>query len=146
MTGSLGRSGHGASIVFGTTGWTGIIHKITGLHRTRGKIEITALNLAVNSEKQYIPEDLIDCDEITIDYEFNPSASTQTPLTSAPETITITAPMRSGESTAATLAGSGFATDDKHGDYERGSSNPMMGQLKFQFDGLTGPVLTAGSA
>lgn len=145
MAGSNGRSGQGVAITFGTTSFSANMHMIGGLERSRPALETSHLGLAVNSERTRIPGDLIDLSVVTIRFEWNQSFGTFPPITSDPETITITFPLRSGESTNATLVATGFAIRDKGADIEVNSDGVMMGEIDIQFDGLTGPTYTAGS-
>ena len=145
MAGSSGRSGQGITIVFATSGFTALIRSIAGLEESRAAIETSHLALAVNSERTRVPGDLIDLSNMTIVYEFDQSFSTKPPITDDPETVTITFPLRAGEVTPATLAGSGFLMRRKGPDVEVNADETMMGESDLQFDGLTGPTYTAGA-
>ena len=145
MAGSGGRSPQGATITFGTTGFTANIHFIDGTEEDRGEIETTHLGLAVNSKATYVPGDIVHHEPVPVRYEYNPSFSTFPPLTNDPETITITYPLRTGQSVAATTAGSAFVKKRKSASLEKGGDQLMMGELEIRWNGLTGPTHTAGS-
>ncbi len=145
MAGSDGRTGQGVTIAFSTSSFTASMHMIGGTERTRPAVEDTDLSIAANSERTYIPHDLIEAGEFVARFEWNQSFSVYPPLTAATETITITYPMRSGESTAATLAGTGFLIRDKSADIEVNQSGVIEGEYTVKWDGKTGPAYTAGS-
>ncbi len=63
---------------------------------------------------------MVDRGPIRVRMYWDQSASTYPPLETDPETITITYPLKSGESTAATLAGTGFLTREKGPDLQNG--------------------------
>lgn len=145
MAGSNGRSGQGITIAFATSGFSASIHFIGGTERERGKLETSDLSLPSGSERTYIPADLVDVKEFVVRFEWNQSFSTFPPLTADAETITITFPLRSGESTNATLAGTGFCIRDKGPDVEINDDGVMEGEITVTWDGATGPTYTAGS-
>ena len=145
MAGSGGRSAQGATLTLATTGFTANFHFIGGTEEDRGEIETTHLGLAVNSKKTYVPGDLVGHEVVPVRYEYNPSFATFPPVTSDPESITITYPLRTGQSVAATLAGTGFVKKRKSADLEKGGDALMMGELEIRWNGLTGPTFTAGS-
>lgn len=145
MAGSDGRTGQGITIDFGTSGFTANMHMIGGTERERAKVETSDLSLAANSERTHVPGDLLDVKEFDIRYEWDQSFSTQPPITAAAETITITYPLRSGEITNATLAGTGFMMREKGPDVEVNADSVMEGEATIVWDGATGPTYTAGS-
>lgn len=142
---SGGRSGHGTTIALGTSGFTASIRRIEGLERLREWLETSHLGLALNAERTRVPADLIDCSPFVVVFEFNPSFTTQPPIAAAAETITITFPLRTGETSAATLVLTGGLSRDKGPDIEVNPSDVMLGEITIQPDGLTGPTYTAGS-
>ena len=145
MAGSDGRTGQGVTLTFGTSGFTASLHSVTGTERTREPVEDSHLGLASGSEMTFVPNDLIDGGEFTFRYEWNQSFGTFPPITGAAETVTVTFPLRSGETTNATLAGTGFMTRDKGADIELNSASVMEGEGTIKWDGKTGPTYTAGS-
>ena len=145
MPGSLGRSGQGIAIAFGTTSFAASLHSVSGTERSRAVVDTSHLGLAADAEMTSLPGDLLEAGGFTATFEWNPSFSTMPPITSAPETITITYPLRSGESSNATLAGTGYMIRVKNGDVARNTTDVMVGEYEIKWDGLTGPTYTAGS-
>lgn len=143
MAGSEGRTGQGVTLTV-PSGFTANLFMVGGTERTREPVEDTHLGLASQSERTYVPDDLIEGGEFTCRFEWNQSFSTFPPLIGDAETITITYPLRSGEGTNATLAGTGFLTRDKSADIEVNSSSIMEGEITIKWDGKTGPAYTAG--
>lgn len=138
----MADTGNTSTIAFGTTtGFTPAVTVIGGLEETLEALEIS--DLATATDKEYQPDDLRDREPITCQYQYDQSAGTFCPL-GVVETITITYGLKSGEATAATLAGSGFVRRRKSGDIQNGEL--MIGEFDVFFDGITGPTYTAGSA
>lgn len=134
-------TGHGATVTFGTSAWTGKLGGIpTNLALTRPPVDISVLG--TTGEREYMPGDLSDLGQVTLDVAFE--AVTGLPaLGSASETITITWPLGPGGGgvTAANLAGTGFVAGVT---YPPMQTNTMQqGQITIQFDGFTGPSWTA---
>jgi hypothetical protein len=102
--------------------------------------------LATTGFRDYIANDLTDHDEIEVTMRFPTKLTLPTLGGTTTQTMTITFPMRSGpggETTAATLAGTGFFT-------EIGFPTLALGQIqegtyKISFDGATGPAFTASA-
>lgn len=135
-------TGHGATVTFGTTSWSGKLLGIpTNLQRTRPRVETTYLGTSNN--RTYMPGDLDELGEITLDVLFEGTLGLPATGTAA-ETITITFPLPGGgAATAPNIAGTGFIT---------GTSMPALqtgvlqqGQITFTFNGGTGPTYTAAS-
>lgn len=138
----MADTGNTSTIAFGTTsGFTPDVTIIGGLEQSREALEDTLLS--TTGEKTYIPDDLIEPGQLTCTYYYNQSETAFAPIGAAAETITITFPLKSGEGTAATLAGTGFLVNHKSADLQNGEL--MMGEFTVQFDGKTGPTFTAGS-
>ena len=134
-------TGHGATVTFGTTSWSGKLVGIpTNLALTRPPVDITVLS--TSGEREYMPGDLSELGQVTLDVAFE--AATGLPaLGSAAETITITWPLApgGGGATAANLSGTGFIAGIN---YPAMQTNTLQqGQITFQFDGNTGPTWTA---
>ncbi len=134
-------TGHGASITFGTTSWSGSVIGIpTNLQRMRQRVETT--HLGSGTTRTYMPGDADELGEITLDVRF--ATATGLPATgAAPETITITFPLApgGGGATAANIAGTGFITMTQFPPLQTGVL--QQGQITFSFDGGTGPTFTA---
>lgn len=98
--------GTGTSITFGTSGFTGEIIGVaqSGIERPA----IPTSHLGTTSSHTFMPGDLVDEGEVTLEVAYNPN--TQPPIRGAAETITITFPVPSGSSNGATAQFSGFCT------------------------------------
>lgn len=104
-------NGTGASITFGTSGFSANITAINGEDITRPEIDTT--HLGTTTARTFIPGDLYDPGGVTFDLQFDPDDFP--PIGSAAETVTITFPLSSGGSSAATWAASGFMTAFSYG-------------------------------
>jgi hypothetical protein len=102
----MADEGTGATLTFGTTGVTLDITSIASGGITREALETT--NLGTTNAKTFIPGDLYDPGEITVQFQTNPD--TQPPFTNASETVTITYPVPTGSNNGATEASSAFVT------------------------------------
>ena len=60
----MADTGNGATIAFGTSGFTGDIISISGLEVTKETIEVTTL--AHTGRKRYIVDDLVEIGEVTV--------------------------------------------------------------------------------
>lgn len=74
--------------------------------------------------KTFIPGALYDPGELQVEGYFDAEESPVTPMTAAPETVTVTFPLQTGQATAANWAASGFMT-------EYSFSDPMDGIIEF---------------
>jgi hypothetical protein len=134
-------TGHGFSITFGTTSFTGKLRGVpTNLSRTLPVVNIS--HAATSGEQETMPGDLIELGEIEVDVLFE--AVTGLPALGTVETITITFPLQSsGASTAANIAGTGFLINATFPPLQ--SNQEMLGKIRFKYDGATGPTFTAAS-
>ena len=140
----MAHSGHGATIAFGTTsGFTPAITRVSAISRSRGAIDVT--NHATTNQKEWIPEDLWDVDELVVDYQYDQSAATYAPIAGASETITLTWGLKTGETAGATFAGTGFLTNESSGDQVAASTDPIIGSVTIKYDGQTEAAYAAGS-
>ncbi len=96
--------GTGATITFGTSGFSASIISMEWGGLTREDVDTT--HLGTTTAMTYIPGDLYDPGDLTITFQYDPD--TQAPITAAAETITITYPIPSGLSSGATHAGTGY--------------------------------------
>lgn len=80
--------------------------KIGGL--SREAVDVTNFGSA-GGFKEFIPSTLIDSGELEVELIYD--TNTEPPITGAVETVTVTFPLKSGESTGATIACDGFLTD-----------------------------------
>jgi hypothetical protein len=96
-------TGHGATVTFGTSSWTGNIIDVTPPVHSRPEIEANHLTLA--TFEKTLAGDLVKLEPSPITFEFDPD--TEPPYSAVDELITITFPVPSGGSTGATFAGDG---------------------------------------
>lgn len=136
-----GDTGNTATIAFGTSSFVGNYTRIGGTEQTREALEDTVL--ATTSRKSYCPDDLVEPGEFECELLWNPSYSVFPPISGAVETITITYPVKAGQSAGGTLAGTGFLIAAKGPDLVNGAL--MRNTYKVKWDGKTGPTYTAGS-
>lgn len=132
-------TGHGATATFSVGAYSYNFTSIDLGEETLGKV--ASEHLATTGNKTYIPEDLGDPGEVVIPYQFDSEAAV--PTKGALETLTVTLPLASGQSTGATFVGSGFVTNVKRPNLQ--TNTIQDGQITFAFDGVTGPTFTAGS-
>lgn len=97
--------GHGATLGLGTSTWdtNAKIISITPGEVSREALETSDLSTSAN--KTFIPADLQDNGEVSIEFYHNDSVA---PPFAAPETITLTYPVGVGQSTAPIASFSGF--------------------------------------
>lgn len=103
-------NGTGGTITFGTSGFTANISNINwdGMERA----SIATSHLGTTTAHTFIPGDLYDPGELSLDIQFDPDEFP--PINSAAETITVTYPLSSGGTTAANWAATGFVTGASH--------------------------------
>jgi hypothetical protein len=94
------QTGHGSTVVFGTSGFTAEITNFGTPAPSRPAIDVS--HLGTVGSRVFIPGDLVDNGEMTLGLHFNPDELP--PINGAAETITLT--FKSG----ATWAFSGFVT------------------------------------
>lgn len=102
-------SGFGASITFGS----GYCAKITSIEfggMSREPIDTTNM-ASTNGWAEYIPSDIKDMGDLTVELLHDKNAAAKTNLAAAAATITVTYPISTGGSGAATWACSGFLTN-----------------------------------
>ena len=135
-------TGHGASITFATTNWTGKVQGIpTNLDISVPRVDKSYL--ATSGEREYMPGDLRELGEIEIDVLFE--GVTGLPAVAVgptTETITLTYPLPGGgAAVAASVAGTGFITGITYPPLQTGTL--QVGKIRFTWDGATGPTYTA---
>lgn len=104
-------NGQGATVTFGTSGFTANITEISWGSIERTSIQTT--HLGTTTAHTFIPGDLMDSGEITLEIQFDPDNFP--PIKQAAETITVTFPLSSGGTTAADWEATGFATSFEAG-------------------------------
>ena len=132
-------TGHGGTIAFSgdIDSFAVPFRKIGAVEHAIEKVETT--NLANTATKSYIPGDVIDPGEFEVEYAYD--AEDDLAVMETVGTITITAPLATGQATAANLAGSGFIMS-RTAMPEAATNGLQIGKLKCKFDGKTGPALT----
>jgi hypothetical protein len=141
-----GDTGNGATLTLalfsGTTAITASLDpiSITPAAITVGKVESSTL--ATVGHKEYIPDDLSDSGENTATFKYITTGAKPS-LPSAAGTFTITLPLRTGETTAGTITGTGFVTGFTPPTLENGQL--QVGTLAWAWDGDTGPTVTAAT-
>lgn len=118
MAGVAADNGQGATIVFGTSGFTGSLVDFSFDGVTRQALNTSHLGLADAGSNKYgnmtfIPSGLTDPGTLNMRVRFHTgqvALTGQPPIDEAAETITITWPLATGGSAAATWSFSGFCT------------------------------------
>lgn len=137
----LGDTGNGATATFGTSSLSLAITKIT-----IGEITIDMLGVSTLATTDYMEEiasDLKKAPEVTLEFIFGTLANAPA-VGGAAETMTVTFPLRTGEGTAANLAGTAQFTAFKLPDLENGKI--QSGSCKWKYNGDTGPAYTKAVA
>lgn len=139
---SVPDTGHGFSVSFGTTAWTGWLRSLpSNLKLARPRVNTT--HAASASTQKYMPGDLDDHEEIELEVLFD-SVKALPARGSADETITITLPLPAGgAAAAATIAGTGFITSVEYPSLV--TNEVQIGKIRFSWSGATGPTWTAAS-
>lgn len=132
-------TGHGASITFSSTGGTWLCRQISGPRVTLPIVNASYLGTATDEEK--LPGDLNDWGPVTLEILYQGSQGL--PARGVVQTITITHPLATGNTTPANLAGTGFITEVEFPNFQ--TNTMQMGTIVFTFDGYTGPTYTAAS-
>ena len=134
------NTGHGGSVTFGTSSLTYFWRKIGAVEQEGEAVEDSDLDNTYF--KSYLPGDVVEPGEFEIEYAFD-SEDAQPDMTD-PETITLTLPLDSTQSSAYNVAGTGYVLSRTV--YPECASNGLqIGKMKIAFDGLTGPTPTVGS-
>lgn len=137
----MADTGHGATLTFGTTGFTLNRRMIGG-----SEFELPDVNkshLGTTGFEEYMPGDLEEPGEFEAECEFTPGAAGSIPARGTVETITQTYPIATGQSAGGTLAGTGYIK--KVGTPELRTNTLMVVKVTVKWDGVTGPTFTPGS-
>lgn len=132
-----GDTGQGWSFTFGTQSITLLVTQINC-----GKWSISPLDVSVLATTDFmerIASDLKDAGTFTVDFLWKTSTTAPVVGTTA-ETFTITAAQQSGDTAAATLAGTGFVEELTWPTAALGSV--LKGQITCRWNGDTGPTYT----
>lgn len=141
-----GDTGNGATLTLalynGTTSVTAVLEiiEITPAAITCEKID--ASHLGTSGHREYLPGDLSDSAENSCTFKW---LTTLDPISlpSPAGTFTITLPTRSGETTPATVTGTGFATGITPPPLQNGTL--QIGTISWAWNGDTGPSITKAS-
>lgn len=140
----VGDTGNGATFTLTTQSAVSSlkVEKIAVSESTLAMLDVSTLGTAGQMEE--ISTDLATNPELTIDFVWSQSATAIT-VSPAVDTATLTFPVGPTQTTtnAATLAGTGHVVAIKYPDLENGAA--MKGQIKFKFNGDTGPTYTRGA-
>lgn len=141
-----GDTGNGATLSLAIfNGTTAITASLDVMTIEPGEITVASVDvstLATTGIMEKIPSDLADVGESTSTFKWVTAGAKPT-LPSAAGTFTITFPLRAGESTAATMSGTGFLTRLKAPSFANGEL--QVGEISWQWDGDVGPTLTASA-
>lgn len=135
-----GDTGNGATVVFATSALA-LAADAETIQIGEETIELLDVSkLSTTGYMERVPSDLKDPPEVTISVVWN-SADPVPTVGGAAETVTVTFPLRTGQTTAANLAGTAVITSWKLPDLQNGQI--QKAQLKFKYNGDTGPTFTA---
>lgn len=141
-----GDTGNGATIVFsGNMGFGTATTSLQIINVSQGEESVAVIDvstLATTDAMESIPSDLREIAESSATFKFITTAPV-VDLPAAAGTITITWPIRTGETTAATYAGTGFITGFTPPSLANGEL--QTGEIKWKWDGDTGPTFTIAS-
>lgn len=118
MPGAAVDVGTGATLVFATSAWVAnkVMFDWDGMERRAHEtshLSTPAPGANQIANRTFMPGDLVDGGQITVNGHFNPN--TNPPMHQTPETITATFPLVAGDSTAAIWACTGFFTGFRFG-------------------------------
>ena len=132
-------TGHGATVTLATTGlslnWTSIDLG----EETINDVEQT--HLGTTGYREYRPGDLKEPGEVVIPFQWDSEAAQI--AVGTVESLTFTFPTATGQSTAATYAGTGYIKRVKRPNLQ--TDTIQDGELTVKFDGITGPTYTAAT-
>lgn len=128
-------TGNQTTIALSTTGLVGNFEEIDTGEETLSDLEDSHLG---STAMEYCPADLADKGELKFRLQFNSSRAF--PDLGVVETATITFPLAPGETTPATLAGSGYLK--RHKRPVQNNNQVSKQEFTFKWDGKTGPTFT----
>jgi hypothetical protein len=132
-----GDTGQGMTATFGASSLSLAVTEITVGSETLDMLNVSTL--ASTGFEKLVRSDLKKIGKCKLKFIFVASATAPV-VGAAPETMTITYPLFTGNVVAANLAGSAVFTDFKLPDGKLGEI--MFGECEFQYDGTTGPTYT----
>ncbi len=133
-------TGNGATLTFGTTTYSVKIKSITLPSHSRDPLDASTLD-TTGFEKS-IQGDLTKRPMMKVSFLWDTFYAIPS-LSSAPETVTVTFPQRTGESAAATYAGTAFFQNVQFPTLANGTVQEAS--MDICFDGGTGPTWTKSS-
>lgn len=136
----------GMTVAFGTSSFDPTYIGITPGGVSRGEHGVSHLEMALNAEALWAPGKVLMWEPWEFRYLFDPDDIP--PLTAAAETLTITWQLPSGQSSGATLAGTGFVIDYTPPELEdvlEGEDSLLVASFNWRWDGNTGPTWTASA-
>lgn len=141
-----GDTGNGATLTLalynGTSAITAALDVISITPGAFTAAPIDVSTLSTSGTREMIPNDLATVGESTATFKWLTAGAKPT-LPSVAGTITLTYPLRTGETTAATLTGTGFITNLQAPSMANGEL--QVGTIGWQWDGDTGPTFTASA-
>ena len=135
MPGSTNDVATGITLTFGTSGFTAELTSVSWSGISRVSLDTSHMGTAAPGSGKFgnmtfKPGDLSDPGELQVEFFFNPD--TEPPIDQPAETITVTFPLVTGDTTAAKWAASGFITSyEMTGELE----NMMTGSMTVKFSG-----------
>lgn len=129
-------TGHGATLTLSSTAqsfnWTGIQIGQSSI------ADIETTWLGSGAKKTYVPGDVSEEGEVTIPFQFDSEAAM--PTKGTVQTLTITWPTLTGQTTPANLAGTGYIKSVTPPNFQ--TDQLQTGEIVFKWNGLTGPTYT----
>lgn len=144
-----GDTGNGATLTLALyNGTTSITTALSVISITPGEITTESVDVTTLGTTDYmenIPSDLRSVAPFSATYKFITTTAFALPAIagSMVGTCTLTWPTRTGETAAATFAGTGYVTSNKLPDMANGEL--QVGEISWQYDGDTGPTYTVSS-
>lgn len=136
-----GQLQHGATFTFGTDGGSWNLLSVGRYGEPIPVIDDT--HMGTTTRRTKLPGDLADPQSLTIVVQ-NDSKEAY-PTQGLAQTMTITYPLESGDSTAENMAGSGFIMDIRRPEFNVDTEAVQTLEIDIQYDGYTGPTRTVAS-
>jgi hypothetical protein len=134
---NVGDTGQGMTATFGTSSLSLAVTEIEVGAHTIDMLDVSTL--ASTGFEKLIASDLKKAGKVKLKFVFV-TAATMPVIGGAPETMTLTYPLQTGNVLAANLAGTAVFTDLKLPDGKLGEV--LFGECEWQYDGATGPTYT----
>ncbi len=136
----MADTGNGATITFGTSGFTANFTLLGEVNQEIEKLDIS--HLGSSEYKQYMPADLAEPGEFNAEFQFD--AAEDLPSLGVVETITVTYPKLVVTNDPATMSGTGYIS--KRSTPQLKNNEVQVAKVTVQFDGATGPAFTPEAA